>query len=84
MTPTNTAKAAPNCRQDGHIYGWTRFSVPETGTINLSDGGFLVDPTDLVLRSHVSELAPLADLSSYRALALLGEPGHRKVDKLER
>jgi hypothetical protein len=83
MTPTNTAKAAPNCREDGHIYGWTRFWVPETGTINLSDGGFLLDPTDLVLRSHVSGPAPLADLTSYRALALLGEPGIGKSTALK-
>ena len=83
MTPTHTAKAAPNCRVDDHIYGWTRFWVPETGTINLSDGGFLLDPTDLVRRSHVSGPAPLADLSSYRALALLGEPGIGKSAALK-
>jgi hypothetical protein len=83
MTPTPTANAAPNCREDDHIYGWTRFWVPETGTINLSDGGFLLDPTDLALRSHVSGPAPLADLSSYRALALLGEPGIGKSTTLK-
>jgi hypothetical protein len=49
MTPTNTAKAVPNWREEDHIYSWTRFWVPETGAINLSDGGFLLDPTDLAL-----------------------------------
>ena len=83
MMPTNAAKAAPNRREDDHIYGWTRFWVPETGTINLSDGGFLLDPIDLVLRSNVSAPAPLADLSNYRALALLGEPGIGKSTALK-
>jgi hypothetical protein len=83
MTPTNAAEAAPSHREDDHIYRWTRFWVPETGTINLSDGGFLLDPTDLAHRSHVSALAPLADLSSYRAMALLGEPGIGKSTTLK-
>src|ERR1700737_1597542 len=83
MTPTNAAKAVPNRLEDDHIYGWTRFWVPETGTINLSDGGVLLDPTDLVLRSRVSAPATLADLSNYRALALLGEPGMGKSTTLK-
>ena len=81
-TPTNTTKAAPNRQEDENIYSWTRFWVPETGTINLSDGGFLLDPTDWV-SSRLTAPATLADLSSYRALALLGEPGVGKSTTLK-
>jgi predicted NACHT family NTPase len=55
------------------IFNWQRFWVPRTGSIDLSDGGFLVDPTS-PLRSG-SGAKQLAELGNYRALVLLGEPG---------
>jgi hypothetical protein len=32
-------------------FEWQRFWIPRTGSIDLSDGGFLSDPTDLFVRS---------------------------------
>ena len=63
---------------------WPRFWVPRTGQIDLSDAGFLVDPTSLFLRAS-PELQPqtLVDLERYRALALLGEPGMGKSTSLK-
>ncbi len=82
MNPTNAARAADRQKQTEN-FNWTRFWVPDTGIVDLSDGGFLRDPTDLFLRSRVSASAPLADLGAYRALALLGEPGIGKSTTLK-
>jgi hypothetical protein len=30
MTPTHTAEAAPNCREDDHIYGWPVSGYPRS------------------------------------------------------
>jgi hypothetical protein len=61
-------------------FNWQRFWVPRTGTIDLSDGGFLVDPTNLYSRPF--EGKPLTQLSEYRVLVLLGEPGIGKSTTL--
>jgi hypothetical protein len=55
------------------LFEWQRFWVPRTGSIDLSDGGFLVDPTH-PFRSG-SDAQQLTELAKYRALVLLGEPG---------
>ena len=62
-------------------YPWQRFWVPHDGTIDLSDGGFLRDPTDWMARPQ--GLAPLAALQPWRSLALLGEPGIGKSTALK-
>ena len=60
-----------------------RFWVPRTGgMIDLSDGGFLRDPTGLFARSDAAGARQLRELAGYRALALLGEPGIGKSTTL--
>jgi hypothetical protein len=60
-----------------------RFWVPRTGgMIDLSDGGFLRDPTGLFARSDAAGARQLQELAGYRALALLGEPGIGKSTTL--
>jgi hypothetical protein len=46
--------------------------------LDLSDAGFLRDPLDELVRSRSGEPATLPQLSQYRALVLLGEPGMGK------
>jgi hypothetical protein len=69
-------EAAPNCREDDHIYGWTCFWVPEIGTINLSDGGFLLDPTDRQLYRYQWRGRQKAHRSG-----AVGRAGHRDPRK---
>ena len=72
MTSASGSASAPAVNP---IYDWDRFWVSRTGSVDLSDGGFLVDPTRPFLISQVSRPKTLPELASYRALALLGEPG---------
>jgi hypothetical protein len=65
------------------LYDWQRFWVASTGMLDLSDGGFLADPTSPWRRSHPATPATLAELANYRALVLLGEPGIGKSTTLE-
>lgn len=65
------------------LYDWQRFWVARTGMLDLSDGGFLADPTSPLRRSHPATPATLTDLAKYRALVLLGEPGIGKSTTLE-
>lgn len=62
-------------------YSWQRFWVPPEGSIDLSDGGFLLDPNAWRARPHAA--APLAALQPWRSLALLGEPGIGKSTALK-
>ena len=64
-------------------YPWQRFWVPQGGEIDLSDGGFLLDPLREAEWPGGTELHSLPELSGYRALALLGEPGMGKSVALE-
>src|SRR5438067_97981 len=65
---------------DRQTVQWQRFWVPRTGSIDLSDGGFLVDPTRPFASN--SQALQLAELEGYRALVLLGEPGIGKSTTL--
>ena len=65
------------------IYAWQRFWVPQDGSINLSDGGFLLDPEGESARYFAQKLYTLPALQHFRALALLGEPGIGKSVTLE-
>jgi hypothetical protein len=62
------------------IYQWTRFWVPLGGVIDLSDGGFLHDPTGWL--AGPQSPVTLAALQ-HRSLALLGEPGIGKSSALK-
>jgi hypothetical protein len=64
------------------IYSWERFWIERTGTVDLSDGGFLADPTNPLLRSRATKPRSLTELADYRALVLLGEPGIGKSTTL--
>jgi hypothetical protein len=77
-TPSNSA-TAPTKR----VYSWERFWISRDGIVDLSDGGFLVDPTSPLRRAHPNAPATLTDLGQYRALVLLGEPGIGKSATLE-
>jgi hypothetical protein len=61
-------------------FNWRRFWVNQGGRIDLSDGGYLVNPE---ARWAESQLRTLSDLGQFRALALLGEPGMGKSVALE-
>src|SRR5262245_13837999 len=66
-----------------HLLQWQRFWVPRTGgVIDLSDGGFLVDPTSHYAGRNSLGALQLEALADYRALALLGEPGIGKSTTL--
>ena len=72
-TPTKNAKI---------VYPWPRFWCPREGTLDLSDAGFLSDPTSLFWRGAQPQPKTLDQLSNYRALVLLGEPGLGKSTAL--
>jgi hypothetical protein len=65
------------------MFKWQRFWVPRTGTIDLSDGGFLIDPTNPLWAGRM-DAKQLPELASYRALVLLGEPGIGKSTALRK
>jgi hypothetical protein len=79
------AKAPSNSQVENAktLYDWQRFWVARTSMLDLSDGGFLADPTSPLRRSHPATPATLAELAKYRALVLLGEPGIGKSTTLE-
>lgn len=68
-------------RRDAH-FAWQRFWVERSGSINLSDGGFLIDPTTMLSGTGQDGARQLADLQGFGALALLGEPGIGKSTTL--
>jgi hypothetical protein len=62
----------PKATDNQPMFDWPRFWIPLGGSIDLSDSGFLSDPT----RARDPD-APrtIAALAGWRSLALLGEPG---------
>jgi hypothetical protein len=65
------------------VYDWERFWVGRTGMLDLSDGGFLADPTNTLPQVYPGRPSGLTELRKYRALGLLGEPGIGKSTVLE-
>jgi hypothetical protein len=80
---TKTASDRAGAASGTHLLEWQRFWVPRTGeVIDLSDGGFLVDPTSHDTSRNLHGALQLEALADYRALALLGEPGMGKSTTL--
>jgi hypothetical protein len=74
------SKAAP--KDAKLIYPWPRFWCPREGMLDLSDGGFLSDPTSHIWRGAQPQPKTLDELADHRALVLLGEPGLGKSTAL--
>jgi predicted NACHT family NTPase len=66
--------STPRCQ-----YNWKRFWCPRSGTLDLSDGGYLVDPDEGYGRFLHSDLRTFEDISDLPCLALLGQPGIGKT-----
>ncbi|MHB1042630.1 MAG: NACHT domain-containing protein [Eubacteriales bacterium] len=57
------------------VYNWKRFWCPRSGTINLSDRGYLFDPDSEYGRFYNSNVVPFEAIAGIPCLVLLGEPG---------
>jgi hypothetical protein len=66
----------------GARYNWKRFWCPRGGRINLSDGGFLVDPDEVWGSTLNPGVVPLQAMTHIPCLILLGEPGIGKSTAL--
>lgn len=64
------------------IFSWKRFWCPRTGTINLSDGGYLYNPESEYGHIFNEHVVPFDKLSEVPCLILLGEPGIGKTEAL--
>jgi pyrimidine deaminase RibD-like protein len=72
-----------NRERKGHDqYPWTRFWVRRSGSLDLADGGYFVDPEDHPYLVTSEDTFTLADLREVQCLALLGEPGIGKSTAL--
>ncbi|NMB55395.1 MAG: hypothetical protein GYA15_11895 [Leptolinea sp.] len=68
---------------NAQLYNWQRFWSPRDAQINLSDRGFLVDPTTSTFaKAYNPELVTTQDLILEPCLVLLGEPGAGKSTEL--
>jgi len=56
-------------------YNWTRFWCPRTGTMNLSDRGYLSDPESEFGHIYNPDLVTFDSIAATPCLGLLGEPG---------
>ena len=84
MSSTNDPRFRDAPERNKRSSVWPRFWVSRTGHIDLSDAGFMVDPTTAFAQlSSESKPRSLIDLEHYPALALLGEPGMGKSTSLE-
>ena len=64
-------------------YPWQRFWCSRGGTIDLSDHGFMLDPESDFWALGRPKPLTLEEVSSHRALILLGEPGMGKSTALQ-
>ncbi|NBD25602.1 NACHT domain-containing protein [Paenibacillus glycinis] len=64
-------------------FSWRRFWCPRTGTINLSDGGYLYNPDSEYGHIYNEGVVPFEKISEVPCLILLGEPGIGKTEALK-
>ncbi|MGJ5675268.1 MAG: CHAT domain-containing protein [Nostochopsis sp.] len=64
-------------------YKWKRFWCPRTGSINLGDGGYLVDPESEWGHLYNPDLVAFDTISEKPCLVLLGEAGMGKTTAAE-
>lgn len=67
------------------IYNWKRFWCSRTGSFNLSDGGYLVDPDSEWGRLYMynPDVVPFESIAMLQCLVLLGEPGIGKTHAMQ-
>ncbi|MHB1658344.1 MAG: NACHT domain-containing protein [Acidithiobacillus sp.] len=73
--------ASPISLSNDVRYDWQRFWIAQTGSLDLSDAGFLRDPEEYPFGR--SDLKKLDEIDVYPVLALLGEPGIGKSAALK-
>src|SRR3990170_3101588 len=66
-----------------HHYNWKRFWCSRTGSINLSDGGYLYDPDSNWGSIYNPDVVPFESISKIPCLVLLGEPGIGKTQTIQ-
>jgi hypothetical protein len=64
------------------LYDWKRFWCLREDTINLSDGGYLVDPETATEKLYNPRLVSSDDLREKTCVILLGEPGTGKTHSI--
>ena len=64
-------------------YPWNRFLCQVGGAIDLSDGGYLVDPLKAFRLSANASLKQFDEIADLHSVVLLGEPGIGKSVILE-
>lgn len=64
-------------------YSWKRFWCPRTGTLNLSDDGYLYDPETSWGNAVNPHVVSYESVSNTKCLILLGEPGMGKTNALQ-
>lgn len=64
-------------------YNWKRFWCSRTGTMDLSDGGYLYDPESEWGDIYNPDVKNFFSIAGKRCLALLGEPGIGKSSALK-
>jgi hypothetical protein len=66
-----------------HTYNWKRFFCPREGYLDLSDGGYLVDPDRESIWAKKHDLKAFDDIINIPCLVILGERGMGKSHLLE-
>ena len=66
----------------GETYDWKRFWCPRGGSLNLQDGGYLVDPDGTLGRRWNADLRTFDAIADLPCLVMLGEPGMGKTSTM--
>jgi hypothetical protein len=83
MLPIDSTNSGMVTQQGAQSRIWQRFWVSRAGLVDLSDAGFLVDPTSRISAAFLgSRPSTLVDLQKYRASAF-GRARHGEIDQPE-